>query len=83
MVPFPKDGSFAVAFVTTELEKTWVPGNPDNKVAVFLPTTPNPTSGYLIFVRQKDIVEMDVSVEEGIRLVISGGLSKPASLSDE
>lgn len=83
MVPFPTSSSYAVGFVTTETEETWVPGSPDNKIAVFLPTTPNPTSGYLLFVRPQETVELPVTVEEGIRLVISGGLSKPGFLENK
>ena len=46
-------------------------------VNVFLPTTPNPTSGFLLFVPRRDLVVLHMSVEEGIKMVISGGLVTP------
>jgi uncharacterized membrane protein len=53
-------------------------GGEDNDLySVFLPTTPNPTSGYLLFVRKKDVVILDMSVEEAAKVVISAGLVIP------
>ena len=46
-------------------------------VNVFLPTTPNPTSGFLLFVPRKDCIPLDMTVEEGVKLVISGGIVSP------
>ena len=46
-------------------------------VNVFLPTTPNPTSGFLLFVPCKDVVFLDMSVEEAVKMVISGGIVTP------
>ena len=47
-------------------------------VNVFLPTTPNPTSGFLLFVPRKDCIPLDMTVEEGVKLVISGRHRQPA-----
>jgi uncharacterized membrane protein len=47
---------------------------------VFVPTTPNPTSGYLVVAKQKDLTSLDITVEEGVKLVISGGLLTPTRL---
>ena len=49
----------------------------ENVVNVFIPTTPNPTSGLLIFVPKEDITPLTMSVEEGIKLVVSGGIVTP------
>ena len=46
-------------------------------VNLFLPTTPNPTSGFLLFVPRKDCIPLDMTVEEGVKLVISGGIVSP------
>jgi uncharacterized membrane protein len=46
-------------------------------VNIFLPTTPNPTSGFLLFVPKDDVVSLDMSVEEAIKMVISGGIVTP------
>ena len=47
-------------------------------VSVFLPTTPNPTSGFLLFFPKKDVIELDMTVEDAAKLVISAGLVYPA-----
>jgi uncharacterized membrane protein len=47
-------------------------------VNVFLPTTPNPTSGFLLFVPKSDLIHLDMSIEEGIKMVISGGIVTPS-----
>ena len=49
----------------------------DGKTAVFLPTTPNPTSGFLLFLPTSDVIELDMSVEDAAKLVISAGLVYP------
>jgi len=51
--------------------------------SVFLPTTPNPTSGFLLFVPTKDVIELDMSVEEAAKLVISAGLVMPPSKTEK
>ncbi|MEM9138628.1 MAG: DUF502 domain-containing protein [Pseudomonadota bacterium] len=78
LVEYPRKGIWAVAFVSTDA-KGEVPakvGHP-HLVSVFLPTTPNPTSGFLLFVPAEDVVELDMSVEEAAKLVISAGLVAP------
>jgi uncharacterized membrane protein len=79
LVEYPRKGLYAIVFVSTETK-----GEIDDKVfkgksvlSVFLPTTPNPTSGYLLFVPEEDIIFLDMSVEEGAKLVISAGLVVP------
>ena len=49
----------------------------EKMVNVFIPTTPNPTSGFLLFVPRDDCKTLDMSVEEGVKLVISGGIVSP------
>jgi uncharacterized membrane protein len=66
LVTFPGPGSEALAFVTRD--------EPDSGlVAVFLPTTPNPTSGFLLLVRREEVRSVSLTVEEAIKLVVSGG----------
>jgi uncharacterized membrane protein len=79
LVEYPRKGVWAVAFISTEargelLDKS---GEAD-LVSIFLPTTPNPTSGFLLFVPRRDIVPLDMSVEEAAKLIISAGLVSPA-----
>lgn len=78
LIEYPRKGLFAIVFVSTETkgeipEKSGVA----DLLSVFLPTTPNPTSGYLLFVPREDVVLLDMSVEEGAKLVISAGLVLP------
>jgi uncharacterized membrane protein len=63
---YPRRGLYSVGFVTSDR-----PGA--SSVNVFLPTTPNPTSGYLLIVPRGELRELPITVEEGVRLVISGG----------
>jgi uncharacterized membrane protein len=49
----------------------------DDVISVFIPTTPNPTSGYLLFVPKKDVTFLDLSVEESLKLIISAGAVIP------
>lgn len=77
LVEYPKAGTYAVAFVTASaadecIEKTGTP-----LTSLFVPTTPNPTSGFLLLVPEHEVIVLDMTVAEGMRLVISGGVVKP------
>ncbi|MDF1846254.1 MAG: DUF502 domain-containing protein [Parvibaculaceae bacterium] len=81
LIEYPRKGLYALVFVTTQtkgevLEKA---STDDSLVSVFLPTTPNPTSGFLLFVPKSDIEILDMSVEEAAKLVISAGLVEPSN----
>ena len=78
LVEYPKKGVWAVAFISTTTEgeiKKKI--NLGSLVTVFLPTTPNPTSGFMLFVPKKDLIRLDMNIEEGMKLVISGGIITP------
>lgn len=72
MLPFPSTDTFTVGLVTREE----VPSDEDGEklVAVFVPTTPNPTSGYLVMYKKEDVVYLDISVEEAFKYIISCGV---------
>ncbi|MEL6946641.1 MAG: DUF502 domain-containing protein [Pseudomonadota bacterium] len=80
LVEYPRKDLWALAFVATDTLGE-VQDRLDDKtgptVSVFLPTTPNPTSGFLLFVPKEDTVELDMSVEEAAKLIISAGLVAP------
>jgi uncharacterized membrane protein len=78
LIEYPRKGLWALAFISTETrgEVRERAGRGD-MVSVFLPTTPNPTSGFLLFVPRADVIELDMSVEEAAKLVISAGLVTP------
>ena len=77
LLEYPRKGIWILGFVSadTEGEVREILGR--EMVNVFIPTTPNPTSGFLIFVPREDVVELDMGVEEGIKFVISGGIVAP------
>ncbi len=80
LIEYPRKGIWAIGFIAPsargEIEK-YSPKD-DHLVSVFVPTTPNPTSGFMLFLPSKDINELAMSVEEAAKLVISAGLVYPA-----
>ncbi|MBM2292716.1 DUF502 domain-containing protein [Sulfitobacter pseudonitzschiae] len=81
LVEYPRRGIWAIGFVSTtakgEIKNR--AGNQNGLMSVFLPTTPNPTSGFLLFVPAEEVIELDMSVEDAAKLVISAGLVYPNS----
>ncbi len=73
LIEYPRQGIYSVVFITQDTKGEIQEKLPDDSVSVFLPTTPNPTSGYLLFVPKKDIIPLRMPVEEALKLVISGG----------
>ncbi|HPD82716.1 MAG: DUF502 domain-containing protein [Alphaproteobacteria bacterium] len=77
MFEYPRKGIWVLGFVTG-VTKGEVQSLTDSEtVNVFLPTTPNPTSGFLLFVPKKDLTYMKMGVEEGIKMIVSGGIITP------
>lgn len=79
LIEYPRKGLWAIVFISTET-KGEVAGQLKPRaetVSVFLPTTPNPTSGFLLFVPKEDVIELDMGVEDAAKLVISAGLVSP------
>jgi len=74
---YPRKGIYSIGFVTSDSEGEIQVKTEQKIVNVFLPTTPNPTSGFLLFIPEDDLIALDMSVEEGIKLVISGGAVAP------
>ncbi len=83
LVQYPRPGIWAIAFVSTETKGEVLEKLPNDKMlSIFLPTTPNPTSGFLLFVPRKDLVILDMTVEEAAKLVISAGLVTPPTAAE-
>ena len=74
---YPRRGSWAIGFITGQTEGEVQDTTRDEVVNVFLPTTPNPTSGYLLFLPRRELVVLSMTVEEGIKMVVSGGIVTP------
>jgi uncharacterized membrane protein len=79
LVEYPRPGLVAVAFVTSSEHGVVQEVAGKNLIAVFVPTTPNPTSGYLVYLPPEEITELDISVEEAMKLIVSGGAYLPAA----
>ncbi|MCK0167373.1 DUF502 domain-containing protein [Jannaschia sp. S6380] len=79
LVEYPRRGIWAIGFVSTTAKGEIAARAEASMVSVFLPTTPNPTSGFLLFVPADDIIELDMSVEDAAKLVISAGLVYPGA----
>jgi uncharacterized membrane protein len=78
LVPYPVEGIWAVAFVTNEEapETSRLVG--EECVNLFVPTTPNPTSGFMLIAPKRQVIDIDVSVEEAMKLIISAGSVSPS-----
>jgi len=77
---YPRRGMWSVGFVTNEeASETLRNMPPDDYYFIFLPTTPNPTSGFMLVVPQKDCVELAMPVEDALKLIISGGAVNPTA----
>ncbi len=77
LVEYPRRGIWAIGFITGRTEGEVQNLTEEETVNVFLPTTPNPTSGFLLFVPRKDVVKLNMSTEDAIKMVISGGIVTP------
>ncbi len=77
LLEWPRKGLYALGFVTSEGKGEIQEKTPEQVVNVFVPTTPNPTSGYLILADREALIPLSMSVEEGLKLVISGGVVGP------
>lgn len=77
LVEYPRRGIWAIGFITGATKGEVQNLTVETTQNIFLPTTPNPTSGFLLFVPTEDLVPLDMSVEEAIKMVISGGIVTP------
>lgn len=82
LVQYPRPGIWAIAFITNNSggEASQVTG--EDLAAVFLPTTPNPTSGFLLLVPKRDLRELKMNVREGMKYIISGGAVLPDRVAE-
>lgn len=79
LIEYPRRGIWAIGFISTTakgeiVDRTHASGD---MLSIFVPTTPNPTSGFLLFFPREDVIELDMSIEDAAKLVISAGLVYP------
>ena len=77
LIEYPRKGVHAIGFMTGSTKGEIKTKTNKEMVNVFVPTTPNPTSGFLLLFPVEDVVELDMSVEDAIKLVVSAGLVIP------
>ena len=85
LIEYPRKGIWAIGFISTtakgEIKSKAHTGG--ELMSIFLPTTPNPTSGFLLFIPKSDVIELDMTVEDAAKLVISAGLVYPSKKAAE
>lgn len=77
LVEYPRKGLWTMALVTARTDGEVQDRTQQNMISVFVPTTPNPTSGWLLFVPEQDCVFLDMSVDDAFKMIISGGVVTP------
>lgn len=77
LVEFPRKGLYSIGFKTTQMAKDLSPEQEHAFFNIFVPTTPNPTTGYFIVVRKEDFISIDLTTQEAMALIISGGIVQP------
>jgi uncharacterized membrane protein len=85
LIEYPRRGIWALGFISTEAKgEVAAKTHPtEEMVSIFLPTTPNPTSGFLLFFPRSDVTILDMSVEDAAKLVISAGLVYPPNVASD
>lgn len=77
LVEYPRRGVYALAYVTGKTYPEFQTKTEKQVINLFLPTTPNPTSGFYLLVPEEDVIPLDISVEDSFKILISGGLINP------
>lgn len=78
LVEFPQPGVKMIGFITGQIEDT----QGQNCYKMFVPTSPNPTSGFFLIVRSEEIQHTTLSVEEGMKMIVSGGIVAPSTIQE-
>lgn len=82
LVEFPRAGAWSLAFQTGDAGEEVCAKTGRRIINVFVPTTPNPTSGFFVMVPSENVIELDISVEEGLRMLLSVGVVQPKGRQD-
>jgi uncharacterized membrane protein len=77
LIEYPRQGLWALGFVTADATHLAMPSGHEDLIYVFVPTSPNPTSGYTVVIPRRDAAPAGMSVDEGLKLIISGGFVAP------
>lgn len=77
MVPFPKDGMYMLGLIVRESPKVCTDAAHEELISVLVPTTPNPTTGFLIMVKRKELINLNITPEDAIKYIVSCGVIIP------
>jgi uncharacterized membrane protein len=83
LIEYPRKGIWSLAFMTSDNLGEVQAKTDGDVVSVFIPTTPNPTSGFVLMVQRAEVIEMDMTVEEGLKMIISMGVVVPKFNEDK
>ncbi len=81
LIEFPRKNMYSLGFLTSTLEPKLAPTKDKKFYNIFIPTTPNPTSGYFVILPEKDIHVINITRQEAMAMIISGGIIQPETLS--
>jgi len=81
MTEYPRTGLYCIGFVTNEMPFRSAEGISKDFLNVYIPNPPNPTSGFLVLIPKDEAIKLDLSIEEGLKLVLSGGIVIPDVLT--
>ena len=79
-VEFPKAGVYSIGFLANQIDERIAPDQIKKYFSIFIPTTPNPTSGFLILVPEQDFTIIDISRQDAMAMIISGGIIQPDNI---
>ncbi len=80
IIEFPRTGIYSIGFLTSELPQSIAPQSGQNFYNIFIPTTPNPTTGFLVVVPEHSFKTIDITRQEAMAMIISGGIIQPERL---
>ena len=83
LIEYPRKGLYSIAFVTGESRGEVQSRTSQKCINLFIPTTPNPTSGFYIMIPETDVIHLDMTVEEAFTLIVSGGIVSPADVRQQ
>jgi uncharacterized membrane protein len=81
MTEYPRPGLYCIGFVTNEMSYAGADGRRIDFLNVYIPNPPNPTSGFLVLIPKSEAIHLDLSIEDGLKLVLSGGIVTPERLT--
>jgi uncharacterized membrane protein len=83
MLTFPRQGSYAIGLVSGESPKECISAAKEELISVFVPTTPNPLTGFLVLRHREELIHLDMTAEEAIKYIVSAGVVPPESIPEE